>query len=435
MGRAVVNGPARLLLLVLFVGLAGCGRHGKAAPKGGSEVPPSQTKLKRNVELAKAQRDSIEVFVETVGYLEPEGQTPIAAGVPGILDEILPACREGQWVEKGTLLALVDQRRYQAALDVARANELKADTALKLAKDLAQRAERAGRGATDEERDKTRLGASIAEAELESTRAARVLAEHNLFRSRVRAPYAGQINQRLVSPGTYLEDKTVIATIADERRIRLVGWVPEKATPIAREFMTRHERLRGTSLAAAWFAGRSPWAGLAEQAIDSQGGLPAGFNLRFRLVTYPNREFQARIFYLSRVANPDTHMFECKAEIDQRGLDVEMKPGYTARIRCPLRTNPNAVVIPEESVRASEQGNVVFVPERRVGRDGQAEWVARARQVELGYRAPGRGTVEVLHGVEPGQWIVRKGAEALEDGTPISPPEVQLRELVQVAER
>jgi hypothetical protein len=35
---------------------AGCGRHGTPAPSGGSDVKPSQVKLKRNVELAQARQ-------------------------------------------------------------------------------------------------------------------------------------------------------------------------------------------------------------------------------------------------------------------------------------------------------------------------------------------------------------------------------------------
>src|SRR5262245_31452475 len=159
-----------LACLGLAMGLAmtaGCGRHGKAAPKGGTEVPPSQTKLKRNVDLTKARHDSIEVFVETVGYLEPEGMTPISAGVAGLVDELL--FREGQWVERGTLLAKVDPKRYDAAAEVARANEKRAVAAVALARDLAERAQSARTGVSDEERSKAVLSLRVVEAELEST--------------------------------------------------------------------------------------------------------------------------------------------------------------------------------------------------------------------------------------------------------------------------
>jgi multidrug efflux system membrane fusion protein len=425
MAPGALRWTASLALVIGVAALAGCGRHGKAAPKGGTEVPPSQTKLKRNVDLTRVRQDSIEVFVETVGYLEAEGMTPICAGVPGLIDDIY--CREGQWVDRGTLLAKVDQRRYEANAEVARANEKRAVAALALARDLAERAQSARIGVSEEERSKAVLGLRVAEAELESSKAARQVAERNLALSSVRAPYAGQINQRFVAAGAYVEDKTPLATIADESRIRLVGSIPEKATPITRDLMSKEDRLRATTLFGCGLAG--PWSALAAADMESRGRFPCRYNLRFRLGPYPNREFHARIFYLSRVANPDTHMFECKAELDPCELDVEMKPGYTARIICPLRTTPEALVVPEESVRASERGFIAFVPELHNGRDGKPEWVARARNVDLGYRAAGKGTVEVLKGVRAGEWIVRRGAEALEDGTPIAPPEEQIRQM------
>src|SRR5262249_42846575 len=106
-----------------------------------------------------------------------------------------------------------------------------------------------------------------------------------------------------------------------------------------------------------------------------------------------------------------------KAEVDAGNLTGELKPGFSAKIKVPLRGSPNACVIPEESVRASERGFIAFVPASRVGKDGQEEWYAKAREVKLGYREP--GWVEVLDGVKPGEALVRRGAEALEDGTPI----------------
>jgi RND family efflux transporter MFP subunit len=435
--------------LMLLAGLPGCGRHGKGGPEGGSDLTPAQTKLKRGVELTQARQEQIDVFVETSGYLEAEGQTPIGAGVAGIVDEVL--FREGQWVDADTILVKIDQRRYEAAAAVARANVVRAEAAVTLARDLAQRDIESGRATSDADRARTGLGLRIAQAEMASARAARDLAEHNLRRSQVRAPYPGQINQRMVTPGTYLEEKTVIGTIADERRIRLVGWVPEKAAHFARELMARQEPARAARLIGAWLgsppgtaASGALWTGLAGQSLECSGRLPIGATIFFRLGPFPKHEFKARIFYLSRVANLDTHMFECKAEIEALatmvdGKPIEMKPGYTARIKCQLRSEPNAITIPEESVRASERGFIAFVPEHRRDRDGKPAldkdgnpvWIAKARTLELGYRPPGEGKVEVLSGLEAGRWVVSRGAEALEDGTPIEFPPEQLEQLLQ----
>jgi RND family efflux transporter MFP subunit len=190
-----------LFLLVAALAMTGCGGGG-APPK----TNPSKANLRRNVELGVAERRPLEYFVETVGAIEAEGQTDIAAGVSGVVDEVL--FREGQWVEKGTLLVKVDQRRYQAAAEVARSNEKRALATLELARDLDYRVRQAGRAISDEERTKAALNVKVAEADLLAAQAARVLAENNLERSQVRAPYSGQINMRKVTPGTYLEDNS-----------------------------------------------------------------------------------------------------------------------------------------------------------------------------------------------------------------------------------
>ena len=102
----------------------------KEAPKGGTDVPPSQAKIKRNVALTQVREEKLNSFVDTVGYLEAEGQTDIAAGVSGVVDEVL--FREGQYVDRDTILVKVDQRRYVTALDVAKANEARALAAVSL---------------------------------------------------------------------------------------------------------------------------------------------------------------------------------------------------------------------------------------------------------------------------------------------------------------
>jgi hypothetical protein len=220
----------------------------------------------------------------------------------------------------------------------------------------------------------------------------------------------------------------------------------------------------------------SPLATLGNLALVQRDFVLSGYDPEFELLAFPGQTYFGRIFYMSTVANVDTHMFESKAEVlgyhdgvssplnsnnhvGQNGngagsaLLLQTKkesdpqnekpnplpplavkpelsgkrsdtrnpaklwPGFTAKIRFPLRSNPSASVIPEEAVRASERGFIAFVPRQQSREDGQQEWIAKARTLELGFRAD--GWVEVRQGLTSGEWLVRRGAEALEDGTPI----------------
>jgi RND family efflux transporter MFP subunit len=404
---------------------AGCGKRGVSAPTGGAGAP-SKVVLARNVELAVAGQRTLVYRVETVGVLEAEGQTDIAAGVAGVVDQVF--FREGDEVRPGTLLVSIDQARYQADDELARANAERAKASAELARDLYERAERAGRAVSDEDRAKARGSLKIAEAEYVSMVAAQARTRHNLERSRVRAPYAGRINKRLVTKGSYLEERTPIATLADLSRIRLVGYVPETAAPVLRDLLrTQEQRLDAArvGLALANLGPHGAYGAMLNGHLLERDYVLSGFDPEFELLAVPGQVFHGRIFYMSTVANPDTHMFEAKAEVlgwrSEGALsgktDIKLWPGFTAKIRFPLRSNPNACVAPEEAVRASERGFIAFVPMQQSREDGQQEWIAKARPLELGFRAD--GWVEVRQGLSSGEWLVRRGAEALEDGTPI----------------
>lgn len=429
--------PARLVvwlgLLPAVLGPLACSRHSTPAPAGGSSIRPSKVALERAVELGVAEQRPLVYWVETVGLLEAEGQTDIAAGVSGVVDEVL--FREGDAVAPGTLLVKIDQDRFRAEEAVARANVERAKANSDLAHDLSDRAERAGRGVSDEERAKARGLLRVTEAEHRSAEAAWIRAKHNMTRSQVRAPYGGRINKRLVTPGSYLEEKTVIATMADLSKIRLVGYVPETAAPIVRSlYQKQFKRLEALRLGLPLQGlGTNPLAAGLGAYLAARDFLVSGFDPEFELLAVPGQTYYARIFYMSTVAHPETHMFEAKAEVlgwtppipgsaqasanEGGGLNVPFWPGFTAKIRFPLRSNPEACVVPEEAVRASERGFIAFVPVQQTREDGKAEWIARARTLDLGFRAG--GMVEVRQGLAPGELLVRRGAEALEDGTPI----------------
>jgi RND family efflux transporter MFP subunit len=428
------------LSTVLLALVIGCGRHGEAGPTKMVTVPPSQTRLKRNVELGQVQRAQLSAYVETVGYLEAEGQTNIAAGITGIVDEVL--FREGQEVDRDSVLVLVDQERYQTALEVARANVDLAERDLTGAIEAERIARQAGPGSTVKEKSDALRDLGIAQARLSAARSNRRLAEINLKRSQVRAPYPGKINQRLVTPGTYLEEKTVIATMADLSRLRLAGFVPEKTAALVRQMVQQEEQLRTAWLMGSCFV--SPSSCVSALVMDANGEAPAAYRIEFELRPYPNQTFHGRIFYMSTVASPDTHMFECKAEVPRRAYKEGLRPGFSAKIRCPLPTTANSLVIPEEAVRSTERGPIVFRPRPIYKEDGSIEsWVAETITLETGMRQPGfvevlgvgrPGLVEILKGLSPGDWIIRKGAESLEDNTPINIPEAQERMLLQLHE-
>jgi membrane fusion protein, multidrug efflux system len=408
--------------------LVGCGKKGIPSAGVGTTTAVSKVNLKRPVELTKTQQRIIVSTVEQVGALEAKQTTDIAAGVSGIVEEVL--FEEGQIVDPSEKKPLIriDQEKYQRAFEALEATEKRNQAMFERAKDASKRA--AGTvGFSDAERRQTEETMNAAQADIFVAQANLKLAKHNLDRSRVPPPYRGQMNQKKITPGSYVKEETIIGTIADLSEIRVVGFVPETVAPIIRERMDQRPKVLAARSIAALLAGADGgWGGITTRMLSESNQIPSGYDIEFSVPSLPKRMFRGTIFYMSTIADPTTHMFECKARIDATDPNfASLKPGFTARIRFPYESTADAVVVPEESVRATERGFLVFIVEKRQTKDGQTEWVAKSRRVEPGARSP--GWVEVRAGLAPGQWVVQRGAEALDDGVPVRIPEEQVKML------
>jgi RND family efflux transporter MFP subunit len=427
--------PFRVVSLAAALSLAaatGCSRQGKPAPVGGSDVPPSKVNLRRGVDLCPVEQRPLIYRVETTGSIEPERQTVIGAGIDGIVEEVL--FREGDVVDPADdrPLVKIEQKRYQAAVARAKA-VLESKAADVIARDEDHQRTRQARdqrmAATELDVIKARAAWDMAKADKLAAEADLDLANHNLLRrSQVRPRFRGQVNDKRVTEGDYVKEGAPIATIADLSKLRLRGYAPENAAPILRSLLRdqprRLETVR-TTLPLGGFLSGSPLLGVAGLELRRQDAIPSGFDPEFTIKALPQYRMTTRLFFMSDVGDPATRMFEIKGQIDTRFLPVQLLPNYSATIDLPLASSPDACVVPEEAVRSTERGYVAYEPVERPGPDGKPEYVARLVPVEIGYRAP--GWVEVRTGLRGGQWIVRRGADALEDGSPLRIPEDQVR--------
>ena len=408
--------------LSMIATAVGCGKKGVPAPQGGSDVPPSKVNLKRGVELTRVEQRQIISHVESVGSIEAEYITQIPAGVAGIVDSV--TFREGDLVDPADNKPLVeiDKANYAALVEIAQEVVKENKASAKIAEDELKRLARlrsdSSKAVTEQEYAKGVETLASAQARYVASEAALRIAKLNNERSRVLPPIKGQINQRLVSPRSRVKEETIIATIADMSKLRMSGFIPESSAALVRKRIALRPQLAAARSLAVGLSGTNDWNAFAGRMLVETGEVPAGFDPEFVVHALPHRLYRGSVFFMSTIGDPSTRMFEIKAEIDPRSIGLrDLYPGYSAKIRIPVQTNDDAMVIPEEAVRATERGFIVFEPALRTNRDGQSEWVARPRRVDIGVRSP--GWVEIRSGLSPKQWIVRRGAEALEDGTPL----------------
>ncbi len=193
-GKSMSVGAAGLVLLALAA--FALGRRGEEDGREGSAA------------VAAVERRTIDVVAEAAGLVEPVRVVEVKSNASG---EVLQVTVEtGDRVEQGTLLAEIDPRDVQSAVDQAAADLESARVALATAEAARTRSRRL--------RDEGLLPAQEYEQTVEitaATRAALVRARtiHRLAQEKrqdvtIRAPIAGTVIERTVEPGQIIASAT-----------------------------------------------------------------------------------------------------------------------------------------------------------------------------------------------------------------------------------
>lgn len=349
--------PAALLL---SLGGAACKPRQSAAPGASARTP-------QKVEVVALARADLRETLDVTGTLAANESVAIQPELSGIVREI--AFVEGQKVEKGSLLARLDDAELRAQVaeaearaDLAKINRERSDA---LASDgtLAQ---------AEVDRVRSEERASLAALELLRVR---------LERTRLVAPFAGVLGARRLAVGDYATPSSVLTTIDDLSALKVSFRVPERSIPQVKV---------GTQVAAL------VRVGAAEKPVEAGG----------------------EVFFVSASIDPSLRASEVKAVL--RDPPAALRPGMFASVRILLDTRSQVLAAPEAALLAGQRGVQVIAVEQK---DGGS--VARYVKVETGLRTG--GLVEICpvapDTLEAGERIVSSGAGALVlfPGAPIDP--------------
>jgi len=192
-------------------------------------------------------------------------------------------------------------------------------------------------------------------------------AELNLRDAYVRTPVAGLIQTRTVNTGQYVQPGSVLATLVRRDPLLLRFQVPEQD------------------------------AARLKPQMNARFAVPGGAD-----------NYVARITHVAGTADQGSRMVSVTARVEDPRR-ASLRPGTFAEVTVPVGAPREAPVIPQTAVRPSERGFLAFVVE-----DG----AAKMRVLQLGMRTAD-GRVEVRSGVQAGEQLVVRGAEALRDGVPV----------------
>ncbi|MCX7945799.1 MAG: efflux RND transporter periplasmic adaptor subunit [Hydrogenophilus sp.] len=137
--------------------------------------------------------------------------------------------RVGERVEKGAVLARLENELLRLAREEAVAGVRAAEVRLAQAVRLrAQAARLAGREVVSRDAEASaEEGVRLAEAERRAREVQRAIAEQRLEQTVVRAPFSGVVVEQLVGEGDWVTAGQPLVVLVGER-VEVVGWVPEE---------------------------------------------------------------------------------------------------------------------------------------------------------------------------------------------------------------
>ena len=312
-----------------------------AAAPGAPPAPPVQ------VSTPRAKR--ITTWDEYTGRFEASEQVEVRARVSGFIDSV--HFQDGSLVQKGDLLFTIDQRPYRLAVDVARADVVRAKAQVELAQNEVERAEglTQNRTITARDVDQRRANLNSAVGSLQGSEATLKNAELNLEWTEVRAPLAGRISNRRVDPGNLIaggqSGATLLTTIV-------------AVSPIYFTF----------DVSEADFLRYSRMASLRDGA-----GKDAGVPVEVKLSDETKWGRRGQVNFVDNAVNARSATIRGRAVFDNK--DQFLTPGVFGRLRF-FAGEADALLVPD-TVISSDQANKIVLT---VGPDSKVV----PKRVELG---------------------------------------------------
>ena len=321
--------------------------------------------------MLAVKQANIPDVLEAVGTVRAAQTSDLASQMMGNIVEI--RVHEGNRVHRGQVLAVIDDSQPRAAVDRATAAELAAqqqlvaaDSDLALAQSTLKRYQKLYEmnvvSPQEFEEVKARQQATLARRDFAQAGQAQARAAWNqamtsLDYTRIRAPFDGIVTEKKADSGTLASPGMPLFTIEDVRRYRLEVAVNE------------------SDLRYVQTGGR---VSVAIEALD-------------------NAEVKGKVVQIVSAADPASRAFLVKIELP---TDTRLRSGLFGRAQF-SRGKRQGLLVPRSAVVERGQLQGVFVLDQNK--------VANLRYVTLG-KASG-SEIEVLTGLQGGEWLVAKTGE------------------------
>jgi RND family efflux transporter MFP subunit len=362
-----------------LVALAGCEQNTYAPP------PPPK------VDVALAVQRPVTRYLEATGNTAPIKQVDLVARVSGFLQSI--DYTDGAFVKEGTTLFTIEPETYKLKLDQAQAAEAGAQASLTQAElDFKRQTDLVARQAVSQSTlDTSTANRDNARANLQQAQANTRIAEVNYGYTTVTAPFDGFVSAHLVSVGELVgaASPTQLATIVAQYPIYVNFNVNE------RDVLRFRAEARRRGLTSADLK-KTP----VEVGLQTEDGFPHVGNLD----------------YVAPTVNQSTGTLAVRGIIPN--ADRVLLPGYFVRVRVPVETQQDALLVPDTALGSDQSGRYVLV----VNKDN----VVEQRQVTIGPVDNGLRVID--SGLNPDDHVVIAGLLRSIPGQKVDP---QLQKIVE----
>ncbi|CAN5151677.1 efflux RND transporter periplasmic adaptor subunit [soil metagenome] len=363
-----------LAALVLGGGYTGW-RHYRAAGKTEQAAKATPRPQPIPVKLASVEKADFPIYLTGLGTVQGFNTVVVRTRVDGQIDKI--AFKEGQLVKQGDLLAHIDPRSFQAALDQAKAKKAQDEANIANAnRDLA-RYTKLGEFATKQQTDTQRSTVEQLTAQLAADDAAIANAQTQLDYTTIKAPISGVVGFRQVDQGNIVNaaTQTGIVTIAQIEPIAVIFTAPEQNLVDINEAQAK--------------------APLKVIALTTDGKRTLS---------------EGALAVVNNTVDTTSGTVRLKATFDNK--DHLLWPGLSVSTRLLVTTLKDALVIPDDAVQHGTDGLYAFT----VGTDNKAEM----KKIKVGRSIDGRTVVE--DGLEAGQRVITAGQYKVQPGSLVAMP-------------
>ena len=371
---------APLAGLALALVAAGCAKKRPPPP------PPPTVMAAHPLKREIADWDDYE------GRFEAVDSVDVRPRVSGYIQAI--AFKDGEDVRAGQLLFQIDPRPYQAILDQARAQVVRAEATLANAQLEAARAEQLFQAKAISQQELATREATLqqSKADLLAAQATVRQAALNLAFTRVTAPLAGRVSDRKYAVGNLVTaDTTVLTSIVNLDPIRFL-----------------------------FEGGEDVY--LKYQRLNREGGRPSSRTrpnpVEIRLQDEAEYRWKGRMDFVDNVLDPSSGTIRGRAVI--ANPDRFLTPGMFGHMRLLGSTPYVGLLLPDTAVSSDQSREIVDV----VGRDGKlAERVVQMGPTVDGLRVVRSGITADDFVVVAGMQKTKAGAKVRMKEIAITPPD------------